>query len=162
MIDGSDVRATDDLVSAIATVGRVDVAIVDEDRDVSTSAGGRGAGADAPGQIRIGSGVEPNQALAVELGVRLAVGRGAPIEARDRRHGGLDELCTSLDIERVQPPHDPRSVIAISATDQIAGPAGLHIAVIGYASPAGPRQLSRLRERLTARVDEVPVTSAEP
>lgn len=155
VLDGSDVRATADFVSAVATGGGVDVAVVDVNPDTTSRAGVGVPSPDPSGAIRIGSGVEPHQALAVEIGVRLARGRGEPIESRDRRHAGLDELCATLNIERVQQSTSSGSVIAVGASDQIAGPAGVNIAAFAYASPAGPRQLNRLCDRLaTARTEE--------
>lgn len=171
LLHGGDDRVTPELVEALVRDGEVDVAVVRVDHEVRAESGDRLDDGVAPAAalpaghvqgrtldaVRVGSGSEPNQALAVEVGVRLACGSGAPVE-HDRRLGPLDELCEHLGVERRTPAPaiDAPTVVAVDPAGRpdgtsdgaAAGGAPIRVTTHAYASPAGPRQLGRLRERL--------------
>jgi Kef-type K+ transport system membrane component KefB len=128
----------DRLAHALSTTGEVDVAVVRP--GFAADRGHLG--------VRVEVGNEPHQALAAEIGVRLAVARRAPIDLPARRAAGLVE---ALGLRAASAGGDaPAVVITPSGAPSTLGGDGDQITVHAYESPAGPRQLGRLAERLRA------------
>jgi Kef-type K+ transport system membrane component KefB len=144
VLDGGDARVTSDLVDVVVRDGEVDVAVV---------RGGERApigGEDERPLVRIAPGPEPDQALAIELGVRLACGTGSAIEARHRRSAVLDDLCEQLGVARrpALTGAEPDVICTTIAPGGEVPGSGPSIVARAHTSTAGPRQLGRLRERL--------------
>ncbi len=171
VLHGGDGRVTPELVEALVRDGEVDVAVAEVPfGDVQIESDIPAAGPSTAivqdrslAAVRIGVGAEPNQALAIEIGVRLACGARVPVE-RAGRVAALDDLCEQLTIERTAPAPtvDTPPVASVnpggrhSETGDVeaGGGAAISVATLAYASPAGPRQLGRLRERLGSEVDD--------
>jgi Kef-type K+ transport system membrane component KefB len=137
---GADADEIDRLAIALSTTSAVDVAVV-------RAPHGGGAAVDV---VRIGSGREPHQALAAEVGARLAVARHASVELDGRRSGAVADLLDALEVSVIEADGVVPAVTIAPAGSPNSVSGGSMITVHAYESPAGPRQLGRLAERLRA------------
>lgn len=133
-------EAVDRLAVSLSTTGKVDVAVVQP--------AVAGSDADLRG-VRVGSGSEPHQALAAEVGTRLAWARDAPIELEaGRRSSMASGLIEALGLAVAEPGSAAPAVVVTPAGKTIAGGVGAQIIVYAHESAAGPRQLGRLPARI--------------